>query len=249
MPETNSVIATQRQHVSIRSFENQSVASDLLETILAAGRRAPTSSNLQAYSVIVIHDPQVKQQLATLAGGQKHIETCPVFLAFCADIHRLGAACELHDVDMKNNLETFLIATIDAALVGMSVQTAAESFGLGAVMIGSLRNDPQTVANLLALPSGVMASFGMCLGWPVKADIPPQKPRLPRDLVIHQEKYSTRDPGPLLKIYDQALREHYEALGRNRHDAAWSGPIAQRLTRLLRPDLVQAITEMGFDLS
>ncbi|MCF7824524.1 MAG: NADPH-dependent oxidoreductase [Candidatus Marinimicrobia bacterium] len=245
---SNPVIETQKNHVTIRQFNEEPIETEMLEAILEAGRRAPTSSNMQAYSVIVIKDPLVKKRLSILTGDQKHVETCPVFLAFCADLNRLQQTCEMHDVEMTNNLETFIISTVDAALVGMSVQTGAESFGLGAVMIGAMRNSPREVADLLGLPRGVYVVYGMCLGWPEKSSIPPQKPRLPKELVIHHEKYSTNDASDLIHNYDKLLVKHYEALGRNLNPAAWSGVIARNLGRSIRPENLDLLGEMGFDI-
>ncbi|MBC8191183.1 MAG: NADPH-dependent oxidoreductase [FCB group bacterium] len=246
--KTSSTLDVQNQHVTIRSFTNEDIPEKMLMNILEAARRAPTSSNMQAYSIIVVKDPGVKRELAVLAGNQKQIETCPVFLAFCADLHRLSKVCELHAVEMTNNLETFLISTIDASLVGMSVQTGAESLGLGAVMIGAMRNHPAEVAKLLGLPQQVYVTFGMCLGWPVKQNIPHQKPRLPKELVIHSEKYNQTNPIDQIKVHDEELAQHYVSLGKNMHAAAWSGVIARSLGGSLRPENLQILSDLGFNI-
>ncbi len=242
--KSQPTLETQQNHVSIRSFKDEPVSEDMLGEILAAARRAPTSSNMQAYSIMVIRDPQTKSKLADLAGGQSHIEKCPVFLAFCADLARLEQTCEIHDVTMNNNLESFVIATVDASLVGMSAQTGAESLGLGAVMVGGMRNHPEKVAALLDLPPSVYVVYGMSLGWPEK--VPPQKPRLPEELVIHHEKYTSTDPKPLIQQYDDQLEQHYESLGINQDKAAWSGPVSRSLSRPLRASLKETLIRMGF---
>ena len=191
------ITQVQQQHVTIRAFTDQPVSDALVQVLLNAARRAPTSSNYQTYNIMVVRNPETKKQLAVLAGNQKHIETCPVFFAFCADIRRLEIACQMHGEQLVKRLETTLVSSIDAALVGMSMQTAAESFGLGAVMIGGMRNHPRQVAELLGFPSGVYVVFGMCIGWPDETQIPSQKPRLPADLVIHYEQFNTSDPRDL----------------------------------------------------
>ena len=245
---SNSTVELLQNHVTIRSFKPDPVPQEILDQILKGARRSPTSSNMQAYSMIVVQNPEVKQKLAEFAGNQKHVETCPVFIAFCADLHRLEQTCQLHDVKMSNNLETFLIASIDASLVGMSTQTAVESFGLGAVMIGAMRNHPEKVAELLELPPNVYVVYGMCIGWPIEGDIPPQKPRLPADLVIHQETYDQSDPHLKIQAYDRELAEHYTTLGRNAHPAAWSGVIAKNLSKPLRSTFKATLEGMGFNL-
>jgi nitroreductase len=246
MSYSTPVTDIMNSHVTTRFYTGEPVPDEMLDSILAAARRAPTSSNMQTYSIVVVRDPVTRKVLAEIAHGQKHIETCEVFLAFCADTKRLETAVAAHGVDIAKSLELTLVSTIDAALVGMSVQTAAESFGLGGVMIGAMRNDPKRAAELLSLPDGVFVVFGMCLGWPDNKLVPPQKPRLPREIVIHYEQYDHSDPTPAIEAYDDELAAHYGNLNRNKHIAAWSGPIAGRLDNPLRPHLRSDLEEMGF---
>ncbi|MCF7808008.1 MAG: NADPH-dependent oxidoreductase [Candidatus Marinimicrobia bacterium] len=245
---SNPVIDTQLKHVTVRSFKHDPIGDEMLETILEAGRRSPTSSNLQTYSIIVVKDPEKKQKIAALAGGQQHIIDCPVFLALCPDLHRSEQVCEMYGLEMTNNLETFLISTVDAALVGMSIQTAVESFKLGAVMIGAVRNNLKEVAELLKLPHGVYPVFGMCIGWPVEEHIPTQKPRLPKELVIHSETYKQKDISAFMDLHDLKMAEHYDSLGKNISEHAWSEPVARNLSRPLRPEAGRIIKELGFNI-
>jgi hypothetical protein len=54
-------------------------------------------------------------------------------------------------------------------------------------MIGAIRNDPGSVARLLALPAGAFPLFAVCVGWPAEA--PSAHPRLAPRSVIHAERY------------------------------------------------------------
>ena len=242
--KTTPITELQQKHVTIRKFTQQDISEEMVQALLDSGRRAPTSSNFQTYSIMVVRNPAVKKELAVLAGNQKHVEDCPVFMAFCADIRRLELACEMHDKTLAKSLETSLVSSVDAALVGMSVQTAAESFGLGAVMIGGMRNHPDKVAELLGFPPGVFVVFGMCLGWPDESQIPSQKPRLPEETVVHYEQYNNTDPQEQYRQYDQALNEHYGS--KNLNEAAWTGVIAKGVSQPRRPDLRKTLEKMGF---
>ena len=245
---TTPVTEVLNKHVSVRQYTDQDIDDDLLITILNASRRSPTSSNMQTYSIVVVRNPEVKKELAVLTGGQKHIEACPVFIAFCADITRLEAICEMHGQTLTKNLETTLVSSIDAALVGMSVQTAAESFGLSGVMIGGIRNNPKEAAELLELPKGVYITYGMCLGWPKEDLIPDRKPRLAEHVVIHKETYKVDNLEGEIRTYNQQLKAHYEAQNRNLDDDAWSGPIAKKQEKPNRPKLKETLESMGFSL-
>lgn len=234
------------KHISVRRFLDKPIPNEMLDAALSAARRSPTSSNMQTYSMVVVRDPETKKRLAVLAGNQKHIEECDTFVAFCADLHRLEMVAEMHGEPFAKSLESTLVATVDAALVGMSVQTAVESFGLGAVMIGGMRNHPKEAADLLGLPSGVYIVYGMSIGWPEWEAVPPQKPRLPEHLVIHHERYADTDARAAIQAYDADLAAYYGAQDRNQDEAAWSGVIARRLASPRRPFLRRTLEKMGF---
>ena len=79
---TSETIETLLQRRSIRKYSDAPVTDAQVDAILQAAFRAPTSSNIQSYTVITVRDPETKQKLSVPAGNQKHIADCPVFLAF-----------------------------------------------------------------------------------------------------------------------------------------------------------------------
>lgn len=241
---SDSVLETLGRHVSIRRYQDRDIPEETLERLWVAAQRAPTSSNMQAYSLVIVRDPARKARLAELAGGQRHVAECPVFTAVCADIRRLRRACEQHEARLAQNTENTLVATIDAALLGMALNLAAESIGLGAVMIGGMRNRPAEVAQELGLPSGVYVTFGLCLGWPAEA--PPEKPRMPLSLIVHREQYDEAALDAELRAYDEVLAAHYRGEGRRSPDAAWSGIIARGFGQPRRADLRERLEGLGF---
>lgn len=243
---TTPTIDTLNQHVSIRRYSERPIDDEMLMAILRAARRSPTSSNMQAYSFVVVRNPERKQRLSELAGNQRHIVDCPVFVAICADITRLRRAAEMHGAALAQNTENTMVATVDAALAGMSLATAAESFGLGTVMIGGMRNHPAEAAAELGLPDGVFVVYGMCIGWPDEEKIPPQKPRLPEELIIHFEQYDDSDTTEALNAHDAELAAHYRSEGRETPDDAWTGVIAKKFSRAQRPHLKATLEAMGF---
>lgn len=240
---------TLNQHVSIRRYRDEGIPEALMHSLLEAARRSPTSSNVQAYSFVVVRNPKTKQGLAQLTGNQRHVAECPVFVACCADLTRMASACEMHGSELVRNTELSMVATIDASIAGMSLATAAESFGLGTVMIGGIRNNPEGVAELLQLPHGVYVVYGLCIGWPDEAHTPPQKPRMPESLIIHHEAYDNSDRTQALRDHDHELAEHYRSEGRESQDEAWTGVIAEKFSKANRPRLHQILAAMGFPFS
>ena len=86
---TSETIELLHQRVSVRSYADKPVDEATIDAVLAAAFRAPTSSNIQSYSVIVVRDQETKDKLSVVTGGQKHVARTPVFLAFCADLTRM----------------------------------------------------------------------------------------------------------------------------------------------------------------
>ncbi len=84
----NEVIATLVAHRSIRGFLPDALPPGNLETLIAAAQSASTSSNLQTWSVVSVTDQTTRSRLAKIANNQKHIEQCPLFLVWLADVSR-----------------------------------------------------------------------------------------------------------------------------------------------------------------
>jgi FMN reductase [NAD(P)H] len=238
------VLDVLRDRASVRDYKADEVADGMLEAILTAARRAPTSSNLQAYSFVVVRDAERKRRLSVMAGNQKHIVDAPVFVAICADTHRLSGVTETVGKALaKHHLEMTLVACIDAALVGMCASLAADSLGLGTVMIGGMRNDPAGVAAELGLPDGVFVAFGLCIGWPNTK--PEAKPRLPEHLVIHRETYREPDLDAGLAEYENVLSEHHRHVGRD-PDEPWAERVGKQFSAPKREKLLAILKERGF---
>lgn len=248
----NDHIASLLSHRSVRSYRSDPVPEGTLESLVAAAQSAATSSNLQVWSVISVSDADSKRELADIAGGQTHIEQCPLYLAWLADLsrnQRLGDA-EAVDMTVIPYLETFLLAAIDAALAAQNAVVAAESLGLSTVYIGAMRNDPARVARLLDLPQGVMAVFGLCVGYAADGAHGEVKPRLPQQAVLHRERYGQPDEAALCAVYDREMATFSRRQGMGQ--ATWTDRVLVRLGKLAsmngREALKQVIRTRGFPL-
>jgi nitroreductase len=199
------VVDLLRSHRSIRKFTEDPIDDEMVESIIAAGLSAATSSNLQGATVIRVRNEATRAAIAKLAGGQAHVESAGAFFVWCADLHRSAVACELAGGEFSAGMtEHFMIATIDCALAAQNAVVAAESLGLGICYIGGVRNDPQQVADLLELPDQVYPVFGMCLGWPDQD--PDLKPRLPLSVTLKEETYDESNDVAGIDAYDEHMR-------------------------------------------
>lgn len=243
----NELVRLLNKRGTVRAYKSDPIPDAWIEAMVAAAQRAPTSSNIQAYSIVVVRDPEIKKQLAVLAGNQQHIIDCPVFFALCADQTRLVHACAMHGKEYPGRtFEAGLVSSIDAALVGMTLSLVVDSFGLSNVMIGAMRNNATEVAKLLKLPPRCYVVFGLCVGWAKKGPVP--KPRQPQSGVVHYDTYDAKNREQAVAEYDQDLAKYYRSRGAETPDAAWTGPIADKFSDDKRKKLKQQLNELGFPL-
>jgi nitroreductase len=182
----NPTIELLKSHRSIRKFTDQKISRELLVEFIRAGQSAATSSHVQAYSVIHVVNPENRQKIAELAGGQTYIAECSDFLVFCADMKRSTEAAARAGADVVRGMtEQLVIASVDTALMAQNVAIAAESEGLGLCYIGGIRNNPAEISEILHLPEHVYPVFGMCLGYPDQN--PEVKPRLPAETILKED--------------------------------------------------------------
>ena len=248
----NDVIATLLSHRSVRGFQSTPLPEGTLETLIAAAQSASTSSNLQTWSVVAVTDPATKAAMAKIANNQKHIEQCPLFLVWLADVSRnarLGAE-EGVTLETIPYFESYLVAAIDAALAAQNATVAAESLGLSMVYIGAMRNDPIEAARLMGLPPGVMGVFGMCVGYPLPEVTNEVKPRLPQSAILYHGKYDTAGESAKRAAYDAQM-----AAFSARHEMTqdtWTKRVIGRMGKLPamsgRDKLVSILQAMGFPL-
>jgi FMN reductase (NADPH) len=242
-------------HGSVRRYKPDPVPASLVETIIAAGQRASTSSNMQVYSVVAITNAEKRAKLAKIAGGQKHITQAPLFLLWCADRARLDRACELRGYEQNTEtLENFLVAAVDAAIAAQNAALAAESLGLGICYIGAIRNDTTAVIKLLDLPKGVFPITGMTLGYPEEA--PMIRPRLPQEAILHWESYN-HNQDDALHAYDQAMIEtgiynnrQIPVSGKEGETEAygWMEHTARRASTPKREEMLSLVKKQGFGM-
>ncbi|MBP6561953.1 MAG: nitroreductase family protein, partial [Neisseriaceae bacterium] len=136
----NPVTQTIQNHASVRKYQDDSIDHATISAMVASAQHAATSHFVQAYSVIHVTDPEIKQQLAALSGN-RHVATSGAFLVFCADLKRLAYACAAHDAAIESTTtENTIVATVDVALLAQNFALVAEAAGYGICYIGGIRN-------------------------------------------------------------------------------------------------------------
>lgn len=245
------VLDAMLSHRSVRHFLRDALPAHTIETMVAAAQSAPTSSNLQTWSVIAVESQERRDQLAQLVGQQKHLSAAPLVLVWLADlsrIARLGQAQDREPVGL-HYLDTFLMGVIDAALAAQNAVVAAEAMGLGTCYIGGMRNQPEKVAEVLGTPKNVFPVFGLVVGHPDPARQADVKPRLPQEAVLHREQYQVPvDQQQEIGNYNDTLRSFMREQGMKEMD--WSKQVVDRLgspeALTGRDRLYEALRNAGF---
>jgi len=242
--QDSPVIQLQRRHSSVRRYTDAPIAQELLATLIRAGQGAPSSSFIQAYSVVRVTRPAARSAIARAAGNQPWVEQAAELLIFCADLRRVDRACRRNGLGaLEGWTEHSLAAVVDLSLMAQNVLLAAESVGLGGVFIGGIRNDPQTVVDQLGLPHLVAPVFGLCLGWP--AEVPEVKPRQPLELVLHDDVYREPDAA-VMDAYDQLMATYYAARSDNARRSDWSETTAKATQGKKREHMLAFLRDRGF---
>ena len=251
---TVAELLARRSH---RRYTDAPVDDALLDVLLACAQSAPTKSNLQQYSIVVVTDAAVRARLAPLCPDTGWLETCPVFLAFCADMRRGQRLGALRDhPHANNNMDTFLNAVVDAAMAMQAFVTAAESVGLGCAPISEVRNRIAEFSDVLELPEGVFPIAGLTAGWPSQDGFINQ--RLPQSVVVHRDRYDDSQLESDVYAYDRMRhaifplppekQRHVDKYGALDF-CGWSENVARQLSVPERPGFRDFLRDRGFDLS
>ena len=229
-PVTNSTIAAQMAHRTIRAYTDESVGEDIVTTLLDVARHSATSSFQQQVTVIRVLDPALREQIH-LASGQPYVggDRGELFV-FVVDLHRNAllrerAGAPLEPLERTN---LFLQGVEDAVIAAQNVVVAAESLGLGTTYLGSIIGDVRRVIKVLRLPTRTYPILGLLVGHP--AQDPQYKPRLPREIAVGTDSYPELDDHlDALTAYDAEVEQYYDLRDTSQRVDSFSQQMARAL--------------------
>ena len=179
-------IATRR---SIRTYTDQPVPQQDLDTILKLAGLAPSAWNIQPWRFVVVRNPEVKAQIKGAAYGQGQIGSAPVVLVVYSDMQR--ALANLDDVVHPGMPAEQRATSIQGILSAFANQSTEEQEAWGAgqtyIAIGYLSLaarslgydtslmlgfDPEKVKEILDLPAHVRIPALIPLGIAAEAGFP-----------------------------------------------------------------------------
>lgn len=155
--EFSEVVALRR---SVRKFDARPLEDDALEYVLQAARVAPSASNKQRASFVVVRDPEGVARIGrprSLANGRMingFLADSPAIIVACGE--RSGTSTQ-HGVDWWQ---------VDTAIATEHLVLAAVDIGLGTCWIGAF--DEPSVRTELGIPQqfGILAMIA--IGYPAE---------------------------------------------------------------------------------
>ncbi len=178
-----------KQRRTIRQYTEKAIPAELMTELLNAAAQSSNTGNMQAYSVVVTTNDEIKAQLAPAHFNQPMVTKAPAVLTFCADFNRFSKWCEQRNaVPGYDNFQSFMATAIDAMIFAQTFAVAAESAGLGICYLGTTTYNAGEIIEALNLPKLVVPITTITVGYPEK--MPELTDRLPLEAVVHYEKYA-----------------------------------------------------------
>ena len=153
--------------VSVRSYTDEPVSDEDIQTILRAAMAAPSAMNRQPWEFIVLRDRAMLDTLAAKLRYAKMLAQAPVAIVVCAETRYTN-----RNGDVVDNL----MWEEDASAATENLLLAAHALGLGAVWTAA--SDPERsaiVKEALGITGTVMPLCVVPIGHPAGVDEPKDK--------------------------------------------------------------------------
>lgn len=160
---------------SIRAYQPQEVADDLIRDILEAAMAAPSAVAKDPWDFVVVRN---RDMLANIAAGLPNgamLRDAALGIVVCGDLQRA------HDGQLS-----YLLQDCSAAIENLLV--AASVLGLGACWLGVHPREDRVrhIRSLLGIPDPVLPVSVIALGWPAESPAPRTRYR---DSAVHHESW------------------------------------------------------------
>lgn len=246
----NQTINKQVKHRTIRAFKDRNLTDEELETIKQVAAHTSTSMFTQQCSILHITSEEKKSTIRQIT-NQSYVGANGDLFIFIADLyrnqqirHQMGK-----DDGRLHKTDVFMQAVQDTVLSVQNVVNAVESMDLGAVILGSINNDPFKLLQELNLPLMTYPILGLQVGVPDQE--PQMKPRLPSEFTFFENTYERKVKVKNLHDYDRIVRTYYDLREANRRIDSFTNQIASAkldLRETKRDQLLKAIRSQSLCL-
>lgn len=135
---------------SIRSFSGEPVDRQVLDSILEAGRRAPSAKNRQPWRFIVMTEPDLKKAVVSAAYGQEWLGDAAAVIALCTTNV---------DYQMPNGQLSY---PLDISFAASFMMLQAESEGLGSCLVSTYQE--AELKSVLSIPYSMRIVLLLAVG-------------------------------------------------------------------------------------
>ncbi len=168
-----SFLELAKRRASIRGYQPEPVSDRDIETILEAGRLAPSAANFQPWHFIVVKDEATRRALKPVY-NKDWFWKAPVILVVCVEPRKAWSR-----QDGRN------YAWVDGSIAMDHMTLCAADLGLGTCWIGAF--DPSKVREALNIPADVEPVAMTPLGKPSATPLPKKRKDLKE--IVHREKW------------------------------------------------------------
>lgn len=157
---------------SIRKYTKDPIPEDFIVKILDAGRWAPSASNRQPWSFMILKDGEVRRRVAEATTYGKFLADAPLGIAVVVD-----PQASTHPVE-------------DGAIASQNMLLAAHALGLGACWIGSYNSFyEEKIKTILSIPKNKRLLSIISIGFPAES---PTKTRKELRQIAFTDKYGKK---------------------------------------------------------
>ena len=182
------------KRASVRRFSDEPVSDSTIDTLLEAAAHAPTTGNMQLYSVVVTRESNRLKHIVDLHFGQPAAANANVILTFCGDVARFEKWCADNSAASTfRNLHGALLGVVDATIFAQQFVTLAEMNGIGCCYLGTVTYNLDEFCDFLGTPDGVLPLFSVAIGYPAADSDAAVSDRLPKEAYIHRERFHDYD--------------------------------------------------------
>lgn len=170
---------------SIRKYLNKKVEKEKLVQLLESARLAPSGSNTQPWTFIIVESEDTKEKLSIADHQQKWMMTAPIFIVCVADIRcriPMGTKVRLDENSSEPELKQIIR---DTAIAMEHILLEAEHLGLAACWTAWFEQDD--VRPILNIPDDKYVCGIITLGYGDEA--PKQRPRKGMEEIVRYEKW------------------------------------------------------------
>lgn len=163
---------------SVRSFTNQAISDEALETILRAGMSGPSCVNARDWSFLVTRDPELLNKMADANGRPAEpLRGAALGILVLGDLERAFKPAPDYWI-------------IDGSIAAQNMILAAHAMGIGSVWLGTYPQMRRVEAQreLLGLPDTVVPHSILAFGYPAAAPAGAKDDRYEQSRV-HMDKW------------------------------------------------------------